>query len=219
MARGVRNRPHPVHTVHRIGAVLLGLVLWLFGFLALIRGVEFFSISGREVLGMSSNGLLAVISLVAGALLIGCGVWRGRPASTVTTAFGGVFLLSGLVNLAVLETPLNVLAFRVPNVLFSLVVGLVLLFTGLYGRVSGGLPPDNPYRLAHPMRTGRPSPEEQLEFEASETDADEQRFREAELAMGEGHPTPKQIRMVLHDQAVRRDAERERARRNADRRP
>lgn len=210
-----RTRPHSVHVVHRTGAVVLGLVLWVFAVLGLARGVQFFSTTGREVLGMSSNGLLAVISLVAGAVLIGCGLWGGRQASTVTTAFGGLFLLSGLVHLALLDTPFNVLAFRFPNVAFSLVVGMVLLFTGLYGRVSGGLPPDNPYRLQHPMRRHRPDPREQLDDEASETDEQQQRLREAEMAMGEGHPTPEQNRMVMRDQARRRAAERERARRLA----
>ena len=38
------------------------------------------------------------------------------------------------------------------NVIFSFVVGTVLLMFGFYGRVSGGLPPDNPY---HRARHGR----------------------------------------------------------------
>ncbi|MBQ6643382.1 MAG: DUF4383 domain-containing protein, partial [Saccharopolyspora sp.] len=130
--------------------------------------------------------------------------------------FGGVFLLSGLVHLAILHTSLNILAFRLPNVFFSLIVGMILLFTGLYGRMSGGLPPDNPYRREHPMRKNRPHPEEQLDFEASETDEQQQQYREAEMAMGEGHPTPEQTQLVMRDQARRRAAERARARRKLE---
>lgn len=35
--------------------------------------------------------------------------------------------------------------FRRQNVLFSFTVGLLLTTGGMYGRVSGGLPRDNPY--------------------------------------------------------------------------
>lgn len=216
MRRGRTVKPHPVHTVHRIGAVLLGLGLWVFAVLGLARGLDFFSTRGQEVLGLSSNGLLSVVSLVAGAVLIGCAAWGGRQASTVTTFAGAVFLLSGLVHLAILNSPLNLLAFRLPNVFFSLIVGLLLLFTGLYGRLSGGLPPDNPYRREHPMRTRRPDPEEQLEDEGRPADADEQRYRDAEIAMGEGHPTPEQTQLVMRDQARRRAVERARARRRTE---
>ncbi|MCA1185991.1 MULTISPECIES: DUF4383 domain-containing protein [unclassified Saccharopolyspora] len=217
MKHATKPAPHPVHTVHRIGAVLLGLVLWAFGVLGLLRGLDFFTTSGQPVLGLSSNGLLAVISLVAGAVLIGCAAWGGRQASTVTTFIGVLFLLSGLVHLAVLNSPWNLLAFRLPNVFFSLVAGLVLLCTGLYGRLSGGLPPDNPYRREHPMRTRRPDPEEQLaDARGGDPDEDEQRYREAEIAMGEGHPTPEQTQIVLRDQARRRAVERARARRRTE---
>ena len=216
MTRGKPVPPHPVHTVHRIGAILLGLILLAFAVLGLARGLRFFSTSGQPVLGLSSNGLLAVISLVAGVILIGCAVWGGRQASTVTTGFGGLFLLSGLVHLAILHTSLNILAFRLPNVFFSLIVGMILLFTGLYGRLSGGLPPDNPYRQQHPVRKNRPHPQEQLDLETSEPDEQQQRYREAEMAMGEGHPTPEQTQLVMRDQARRRAAERARARRRLE---
>lgn len=216
MRRGRTVQSHPVHTVHRIGAVLLGLGLWVFGILGLARGLEFFSTRGTVVLGLSSNGLLSVISLVAGAVLIGCAAWGGRQASTVTTFVGALFLLSGLVHLAILNSPLNVLAFRMPNVLFSLVAGLILLCTGLYGRLSGGLPPDNPYRREHPMRTRRPDPEEQLDDERQPVETEEQQYRDAEIAMGEGHPTPEQTQLVMRDQARRRAVERARARRRTE---
>ena len=67
----------------------------------------------------------------------------------VGVVVGGLFLVSGLVNMIVLNGPANVLAFTFPNVAFSLVVGLVLLSVGLYGRASGQLPADNPFRQAH----------------------------------------------------------------------
>lgn len=132
--------------VHRVGAGGLGVVLWVFGILGLVNRLALFSITGGHVLGLSSNGLLSVISLVVGAVLIGAAVRGGRTASTVTVTVGALFLLSGLANVLVLDTPLNVLAFGIPNVIFSLLAGAVLLFLGAYGRFTGGLPPSNPYQ-------------------------------------------------------------------------
>lgn len=148
-ANGTR-RTHPVHVVHRVGAGLLGLGLWVFAALGFANGLPYLSTSGEWVLGLSSNGLLSTISLVAGAVLIAAAMWKGPAASTATAAIRAAFVLSGLVHLAILNTPLNVLAFRMPNVLFSVIAGLLLLVLGSYGRFAGGLPPDSPYRSHRP---------------------------------------------------------------------
>ena len=76
---------------------------------------------------------------------IGAAVRGGRAASTVTVTVGAAFLLSGMANVLVLDTPLNVLAFGMSNVIFSLLAGAVLLFLGAYG-FTGGLPLSNPYQ-------------------------------------------------------------------------
>ncbi len=132
--------------VHRVGAVVIGVGLWVFGILGLVNRLPLFSTSGGRVLGLSSNGLLSLISLVVGAVLIGAAVRGGRVASTVTVVVGIVFLVSGVANVLVLETPLNLLAFGITNVIFSLVVGALMLFLGAWGRFTGGLSAANPYQ-------------------------------------------------------------------------
>ena len=132
--------------LHRIGAVVFALGLWMFGILGLVNRLELFSTSGSRVLGLSSNGLLSLISLVVGGVLIAAAIRGGRTASTVLVAVGCAFLLSGLGNVLVLDTSLNLLAFGLSNVIFSFVSGALLLFLGAYGRFTGGLPADNPYR-------------------------------------------------------------------------
>jgi hypothetical protein len=132
-----RDSHSRLDTVHRVGAILFGLGLWVFGILGLVNRLDPFSLTGAPVLGLSSNGLLSVISLVVGGILIAAAVRGGRTASTVTVTVGTLFVLSGL---------LNVLAFRMSNVIFSLVAGALLLFLGAYGRFTGGLPEDNQYR-------------------------------------------------------------------------
>jgi hypothetical protein len=199
-------RNHPLSRVYRVGAALFGTGLTVFGALGLANQLAFFTIHGQQVLGLSSNGLLSAISVVVGVVLIAAAVVGGPAASTTTSVIGGLFIVSGLANLAVLDTWLNILAFKIQNVLFSLVAGLFMLLVGFYGRVSGGLPDDNPY-----VRARRH--EDPADDHAAERAADERRMAEidelarAELAIAEGTATREQERLVKAD-ALRRATER-----------
>ncbi|MGH3613305.1 MAG: DUF4383 domain-containing protein [Pseudonocardia sp.] len=149
-----------VSLVHRVSAATLGVGLCVFGILGFLSQPEFLSTEGLRILGLGSNGLLSTISLIVGAVLIGAAARGGEISSTLTVVIGGLFLLSGLLNIAVLGHPLNVLGFRWPNVFFSLICGLLLLITGSYGRFSAGLPPDNPYYQHRHPHTAKPAPSE-----------------------------------------------------------
>ncbi|MEJ2887158.1 DUF4383 domain-containing protein [Actinomycetospora aeridis] len=132
--------------VHRIGAVVVALVIAAFGVLGIVGGLSFFDTEGAPVLGLSTNGALSTVSLVTAVVLIVAAIRGGRLSSTVMMVIGTLFLVSAFANLAVIGTPYNLLAFRLPNVFFSIGAGMVLLFTGAYGRASAKLPPDNPYK-------------------------------------------------------------------------
>ena len=140
-----RSASHPIHTVHRVGALLLGGFLVAFGIIGLTRATEFMSTFGTSVFGLSTNGLLATVSVVVGLLLLGAAARGGPAASTVLIVVGVLFLLSGLVNVLAIGTSMNMLAFAPANVMFSLVVGAALLIVGAYGRITGRLPLDSPY--------------------------------------------------------------------------
>lgn len=142
---------HRLSRVYRVGAGLMGLVLLAFGILGLIDKIGFFDTGGDTVAGLSTNGALSVLSICVGLLLFIGMVIGGNFASTLNMVIGIAFVLSGFVNLALLDTGMNFLAFQIQNVLFSFVVGLLLMMFGMYGRVSGGLSHDNPYwRARHP---------------------------------------------------------------------
>ncbi|URN12226.1 DUF4383 domain-containing protein [Streptomyces radiopugnans] len=142
---------HRLAGVHRYGAAVSGVVLLAFGILGFASLLDFFDTTGSRIAGLSSNGLLSLISVTVGALLVTGAVIGGNFASTLNMTVGALFILSGFVNLALLETSANILAFRMPNVVFSFLMGLVILIFGMYGRISGGLPHDNPYWLRrHP---------------------------------------------------------------------
>jgi Domain of unknown function (DUF4383) len=217
-----RHRTTPVDpgervlAVHRIGAVLVALVLLAFGLLGFAGGLVYFSTRGEPVLGMSSNGLLSTISMVTAAVLIAAAVRSPRIASTVMMAVGVLFLVSAFANLAVLNSSLNLLAFRLTNVFFSIGAGLLLLLLGAYGRVSGNLPPDNPYvhdRAEHdrqePNDDVAGSPVDELPWSREEFAA-EQAMREAEIAVVQRTATADQQRRVEAMARVRGRAERRR---------
>ncbi|MEU0128842.1 MULTISPECIES: DUF4383 domain-containing protein [unclassified Streptomyces] len=142
---------HKLSRFYRAGAGFMGLVLVIFGIFGLIDRIGVFDTGGDTVAGLNTNGALSILSICVGALLFIGMVIGGNFASTLNMVLGVAFVLSGFVNLALLDTGLNFLAFEMPNVLFSFVVGLLLMMFGMYGRVSGGLPHDNPYWQArHP---------------------------------------------------------------------
>jgi hypothetical protein len=179
--------------VHRSGAAVLGIGLCVFGVLGVANHLEFLTVRGKVLLGLASNGLLAAISLIVGGVLIGAALRGGRSSSTITVVIGLLFLLSGLINLAVLDTKFNLLAFRLSNVIFSFVAGMLLLFLGAYGRYSLGLGPDNPYYQQRHREASRSG------AGGSAGDDDDAALAAAELAMAEGHPTPEQEQLVRED--------------------
>ncbi|MEV0008464.1 DUF4383 domain-containing protein [Streptomyces sp. NPDC047973] len=147
---------HRLSKVYRVGAGLMGLMLVAFGILGLIDRIGIFDTGGDTVAGLNTNGALSILSICVGGLLFVGMVIGGNFASTLNMVLGIVFILSGFVNLALLDTGLNFLAFHMQNVLFSFVAGLLLMLFGMYGRVSGGLPHDNPYwRARHPEEVAR----------------------------------------------------------------
>ncbi|WP_410538203.1 DUF4383 domain-containing protein [Streptomyces sp. KL2] len=149
--RGELPMDHRPAGVHRYGAAVSGVVLPAFGILGSANRLDFFGTTGSESAGLSGNGLPSPVSVTAGALLVTGAVAGGDFASTPNMAVGALFVLSGFVSPALLETPADILAFRMPGAVFGFLMGLAILAFGMCGRISGGLPHDNPYWLRrHP---------------------------------------------------------------------
>ncbi|MEU6598988.1 MULTISPECIES: DUF4383 domain-containing protein [Streptomyces] len=171
---------HRLNQVYRIGAGLIGAFLVAFGILGLIDQIGFFSTGGNTVAGLNSNGALSVLSIVIGAVLLVGMVIGGNFASTLNMVLGVLFLLNGFLFLGLLDTASNFLAFKIQNVYFSFIVGLLLMTFGMYGRVGHNLPHDNPYwRARHPDAPPQEqrTPPEQLTRQ-EQRPRDEQRERQ-----------------------------------------
>ncbi|PVZ12008.1 DUF4383 domain-containing protein [Actinomycetospora cinnamomea] len=178
---------HRVIWIHRAGALVVAAIIATFGVLGFVGGLGFFDTEGEPILGMSTNGALSTVSIVTAVVLVAAAIRGGRLSSTVMVVIGTLFLVSAFVNLALIGTAYNLLAFRLPNVFFSIGAGMVLLFTGAYGRFSAKLPPDNPYKLErHPE-----DPEDHADAAEAPEDAHRQprpssaAEAEADIAMAE----------------------------------
>ncbi|MEU1283638.1 DUF4383 domain-containing protein [Kitasatospora sp. NPDC005856] len=137
---------HKLVTVWRIGAGLGGIFLIVFGSLGLADHPGFLATEGDRIVGLSTNGALATLSIVVGAILVIGAVIGGNFAANLNLVVGLLFVLSGFYGLTVLGRPdANILNFRMSNVLFAFIFGIVLTTFGMYGRVSSHLPHDNPY--------------------------------------------------------------------------
>ncbi|GLX23190.1 MULTISPECIES: DUF4383 domain-containing protein [Streptomyces] len=147
---------HRLSRVYGIGAALCGLLLLLFGCLGFAGSLSAFGTDGTRIAGLSTNGLLSLISVLFGLLLIGAATAGGNLASTVNIIVGVLFVASGFVHLFLIGKDANILDFGMSNVVFSFLMGLLVMTFGMYGRVSGGLDHDNPYwRRRHPEQAAR----------------------------------------------------------------
>ncbi|MFG2846556.1 DUF4383 domain-containing protein [Kitasatospora sp. NPDC101155] len=132
--------------VWRVGAALGGIFLIVFGALGLAHHPGFLDTHGDRIAGLSTNGALSILSIVAGAILVVGAIIGGNFASNLNMVVGLLFVLSGFYGLTVLGRPeANILNFRLSNVLFAFIFGVVVTTFGMYGRVSSHLPHDNPF--------------------------------------------------------------------------
>jgi hypothetical protein len=202
--------PSRVATVQRLGAVLVAVILLAFGLFGFLERLDYFATEGGRIAGLSSNNLLSTISVVTAVVLVVAAFRSARTASTVMLVLGIAFLVSALANLAALRTSFNVLNFSMANVVFSLCAGLFLLVLGAYGRVSGNLPTDSPYREGDPSADDAEGPEPERYASTPAERAIERAMRAAELAVAEHRATPEQARRVAAMAEVRTRADRRR---------
>ncbi|MFI8327308.1 DUF4383 domain-containing protein [Streptomyces sp. NPDC085529] len=149
---------HHLATVYRWGAALCGCILLVFGCLGFADALSPFDTSGDRIAGMTTNNALSTISVVVGLVLLAGAAVGGNAASTLNLTVGSLFLISGFYHLFVLDRPANFLDFGMTNVMFSFLMGLLVLTFGMYGRVSSKLPHDNPYwRRRHPREAAAES--------------------------------------------------------------
>jgi hypothetical protein len=128
---------HPARPVYRAIGGLTGLYLVIFGVLGVIEtaGGEFLAQDDTRVLGQGTNLGFSVLAVLLGAvILVATGIGRNIDAA-VNQWLGYAFMVLSLAALAFLRTDGNVLNFSVSTVVVTMLIGLVLLMAGMYGKV------------------------------------------------------------------------------------
>ena len=128
---------HRLRPLYRGLAFLAGLYLLVFGIIGVIRtaGDPFFDRGDTVVLGLKTNMAFAVLSIVAGAIVLAATIYGRNVDHFVNMIAGGVFMFVGVFGLTIVRTDINKLNFTVATCVVSSLVGTALLIAGLYGRI------------------------------------------------------------------------------------
>jgi hypothetical protein len=128
---------HHFQPLFRALAGLCGLYVLVFGIVGFVEtsDLDFFAQDGLPwVLGLKANAAFAVLSIVAGAVVVVANVIGRNVARWVNLIAGIVFLVAGMAMLIVLRTDLNILGFTMTTCIVSFILGIVFFIAGLYGR-------------------------------------------------------------------------------------
>jgi hypothetical protein len=129
---------HRLRPLYRLLSGAAGLYMLVFGVAGLVQtsGVPFFTRAEAEwVLGLRTNPAFALLSLVAGVVLLGANL-VGRNLAHLVNQFAGIALTTvGLATLAFLQTDGNVFAFSMVNVIVTFILAGITGTASLYDRV------------------------------------------------------------------------------------
>ena len=128
---------HPARPVYRAIGGLTGLYLVVFGALGGIAsaGNEFFAQDDTQVLGQGTNLGFSLVSVLLGAVVL-AGTAIGRNIDVVVNQWLAYALMAiSLAGLAFIQTEANIFNFSIFTVVALMVVGLILLMVGMYGKV------------------------------------------------------------------------------------
>ncbi|HEY7226198.1 MAG TPA: DUF4383 domain-containing protein [Micromonosporaceae bacterium] len=129
---------HPLQPLYRLLAGLVAAYIVAFGIVGVLRtgGRSFFAQQGLpSALGLHANRAFAILSIVVGLVLLIGAVIGGNLDQRINLFASGVFFGAGLLMLALLRGSANFLGFTVATCVVSMIIGMVLLLSGLYGKV------------------------------------------------------------------------------------
>jgi len=128
---------HPARPIYRAIGGLTGLYLVAFGLIGIVANVgkEVLAQDGSTVLGQGTNLGFSLLSALLGAAVL-AGTAIGRNLDVVINQWLAYAIMAlSLAGLAFIRTEANIFNFSVATVIVLMVVGLVLLMTGMYGKV------------------------------------------------------------------------------------
>ncbi|MFV2103295.1 DUF4383 domain-containing protein [Micromonospora sp. LOL_024] len=128
---------HPARPIYRAIGGLSGLYLVAFGAIGLIAstGDPLFGRGEAQLLGQGTNLGFSLFSIVAGALvLVGTAIGRNLDV-LINQWMAYLIMVVSLAGLAFIRTEANIFNLSVATVVVLMVLSLVLLMAGMYGKV------------------------------------------------------------------------------------
>ncbi|MDG4793412.1 DUF4383 domain-containing protein [Micromonospora sp. WMMD1082] len=128
---------HPARPIYRAIGGLIGLYLVVFGALGFIAsaGDPFFGRGDTHILGQGTNLGLSLFSVVVGAIVL-VGTAIGRNLDVLINQWSAyLIMVVSLAGLAFIRTEANVFNLSVATVVVLMLLSLVLLMAGMYGKV------------------------------------------------------------------------------------
>jgi hypothetical protein len=145
---------HHLRQTYRFLAGLAGLFLALTGILGVAAtwGDEFLNDGHDWILGQRLNPLGAWIYAVAGIVLLAVVLLGGNAYHHVALVLGWGLCGLAVLVMAVLQTDANILHASMSNIITILVLGVVVLTAGLYGKVGTPAAAQDEQAAAHRTR-------------------------------------------------------------------
>jgi hypothetical protein len=127
---------HRLSGFYRFLSALAGIFLLVFGIVGAAQtgGDPLFDRADVTALGLRTNLAFSILSIVVGLIVLLGAFIGGNLAHYLNLAAGGVFWLSGLVMLVLLQTEANIFNFQVATCIVSFLIGTLLVLAGLYGK-------------------------------------------------------------------------------------
>ncbi|MFV2017535.1 DUF4383 domain-containing protein [Micromonospora sp. LOL_023] len=128
---------HPLRPLYRTIAGLTGLYVLVFGIAGTLAtwGDPLFARDDVWALGLRTNLAFSIASIGYGGLILIGAIIGGQAGHLANLTISVVFMVTGLLMMALLRTDANFLNFSMSTVVVSLIFGLIFLATGLYDKV------------------------------------------------------------------------------------
>lgn len=129
---------HHLRPLYRLLCVVAGLYMLVFGVVGFVQtsGKPFFTQDEAEwVLGLRTNTAFALLSLVAGVVVLGANLIGRNLAHHVNQLAGVVLTVVGMAMLALMQTGANIFAFSMVNVIVTFILAGITGVASLYDRV------------------------------------------------------------------------------------